>query len=764
MVSFRFLVCTIPSYVIKPLQALRTGSLSIGRGKVDEQALVGGTEEPASLGQTLDNMRAELNSLYHYLEQQVAERTKELTVLYEISRVLSQSGDFEKKANRVMERLAQSTEAEWATLRVERNDEPGLHLIAAAGSAVTSTPPMPVLTFTETLAYEAVRSGELIVANDYPKEPNASPNIVALGMNSMVLIPFKAGDHTMGLVNIVSKKTNYFSPELIRLLTSVGEGLGALLENAQLDNQLKIQAELQRSEARAKALLESAPQGIIASCSAGEIVQVNDAALEIFGYSREELLGQPVDMLVPQELQPGDAAHRKSYFSDPETRRMGTSRELAGLRKDGSTVPLEIGLSSVPTESGAFVLAFISDISERKAAEEAERRWAEESTVLAEIGRTVSASLDINDVYESLGENIRKLIPFDRMSLNITDCENGTESPIWAIGIEVPGRGTGDQFPLAGALAGEVVRTRLPIFLEVETKADLEHRFPLTMSGYHVGLRSFMSVPLLDRDVVIGVLHIQSKDRGIYTHRHLNLLDRIGNQIAGAIANSKLFAEQRIAEERIRASLNEKDVLLKEVHHRVKNNLQVISSLLNLQSRNLDNDRCRDILKESRNRVRAMALIHEQLYQSDDLTRIPFGVYIRKLTGDLYRTYQVDSAQVTVTITAGSLLLSIDTAIPCGLIINELVSNSLKHAFPPGVPGEILIALEVDQERNFTLTVSDNGVGIPAGLDFRNAESLGMQLISSLVDQLGATVAINSSRGTRFTITFMQPKGKEELK
>ena len=520
---------------------------------------------------------------------------------------------------------------------------------------------------------------------------------------------------------------------------------------------------LRQSEARARALLESAPQGIIATSMAGEILQVNDAALEIFGYGREELLGRPVDWLLPQELQPGHATHREFYFSEPEVRSMGKGRDLHGLRKDGSTVPLEIGLSSVSTESGSIALAFISDISERKQAEEAERRWTQETSVMAEIGRVISSSLEINEVYILLGEEIRKLIPFDHLNMSLINYEGGTTASIWALGIDVPGRRTGDEVPLAGAFAGEVVRTRAPILLEAATEADVEHRFPLLMPVYNAGLRSFMAVPLFSHDAVIGVLQIRSKEQGIYTQRHLELLQRMGNQIAGAIANSQLYAQQKDAEERIRASLNEKEVLLKEVHHRVKNNLQVISSLLNLQARNIDDELARDILRESRNRVRAMALIHEQLYQSEDLARIPFGVYIQKLTSDLYRTYQVDSDHVTMNITAGNLLVGIDTAIPCGLIINELVSNSLKHAFPSGAPGEILIALQVDHERNLTLTVSDNGVGIPDGLDFRNAESLGMQLVSLLVDQLGATVEIDGSRGTRFTITFMQPMGEKEF-
>ena len=235
---------------------------------------------------------------------------------------------------------------------------------------------------------------------------------------------------------------------------------------------------------------------------------------------------------------------------------------------------------------------------------------------------------------------------------------------------------------------------------------------------------------------------------------------QLGRQTVAVLVEN--ITNRRLTEERLKTSFEAKEVLLKEVHHRVKNNLQVISSLLNLQSRNIENERARNILKESRNRVRTMALIHEQLYRSQDPTRIPFGVYIRKLTGDLYHTYQVDSDQVTVNITAGPVPVGIDAAIPCGLIINELVSNSLKHAFPEGAPEEIFIAFEVDNEGKFVLTVSDNGVGIPDVLDLRKAESLGMQLVSSLVDQLGATVEIDCSRGARFTITFTEMKGEEE--
>ena len=520
------------------------------------------------------------------------------------------------------------------------------------------------------------------------------------------------------------------------------------------------------NEARFQAVFNHSNDAIFLVDAARDLIlDANPKACSMLAYSREELLSVGVSA-----LHPGEMPKLMAFAQSVNQHGSGWTDELTCITKAGESLPAEISASMVDIQGSPCMIAIVRDISERKRAEvalreseEEARRLAQETSVMAEIGRTVSASLDINEVYESLGEEIRKLIPFDHMSLNLVNHESETETLIWALGIDVPGRRTGDEASLAGALAGEVVRARTPILLEVDTEADVEHRFPQLVPAYNSGLRSFMAVPLIDRDAVIGVLQIHSRLRGVYTQRHLDLLERIGIQIAGAIANSQLYAKQRIAEERIKASLNEKEVLLKEIHHRVKNNLQVISSLLNLQSRNLDDERARDILKESRNRVRSMALIHELLYQSEDLTRIPFGVYIRKLTNDLYRTYQVDSDHVTVNITAGDLMVGIDTAIPCGLIINELVSNSLKHAFPAGAPGEIVISLEVDKEENFILKVSDNGVGIPDGLDLRNAESLGMQLVSSLVDQLGASFEIDGSRGTRFTINFMHTMEEEEF-
>lgn len=222
--------------------------------------------------------------------------------------------------------------------------------------------------------------------------------------------------------------------------------------------------------------------------------------------------------------------------------------------------------------------------------------------------------------------------------------------------------------------------------------------------------------------------------------------------------------ERQKAEEQIRASLKEKEILLKEIHHRVKNNLQVISSLLNLQAANITDAQTLAMFKESQNRVKSMALIHEKLYQSQDLARLNFAEYIRNLANHLFRTYSAKSSGIELVIDVQDVSLDLDSAVPCGLIINELLTNALKYAFPVGVgarrEGEEKPRVHVSftaEGSQYTLLVSDNGVGIPEGLDPRNTDSLGMQLVFTLSDQLGGTVEIGRTGGTSFKITFSAP-------
>lgn len=214
------------------------------------------------------------------------------------------------------------------------------------------------------------------------------------------------------------------------------------------------------------------------------------------------------------------------------------------------------------------------------------------------------------------------------------------------------------------------------------------------------------------------------------------------------------ITERKRDEEETKAALAEKEVLLKEIHHRVKNNLQVISSLLRLQSRYIQDQRIVEMLKESQNRVRSMALVHEQLYHSKDLSKINFSDYIQDLAANLFQAYEVNKNGVSLEIEVAPVFLNIDTAVHCGLIINELVSNSLKYAFPEKCKG--IIKIEISREEpHFLLKLSDNGIGFPQDLDFRNSGSLGLRLVCSLVNQLRGTIHLDNSEGTVFFITFL---------
>ena len=220
------------------------------------------------------------------------------------------------------------------------------------------------------------------------------------------------------------------------------------------------------------------------------------------------------------------------------------------------------------------------------------------------------------------------------------------------------------------------------------------------------------------------------------------------------------ITERKRAEEKIKTSLQEKEVLLREVHHRVKNNIQIISSLLRLQMQYIEDKTSIEMIKECQNRIKSMALIHEKLYQSENLANINFGEYIEALVQGLVRSYGVSAARIAAKIEVGDISLDIDTAIPCGLIINELVSNALKHAFPNGRKGEIIVALRSVNE-HIELTVSDNGVGIPKDIDFETTDSLGLHLATILAeDQLEGEINLDRSKGTTFQIRFKEQRRK----
>ncbi|MCK4830395.1 PAS domain S-box protein, partial [bacterium] len=220
------------------------------------------------------------------------------------------------------------------------------------------------------------------------------------------------------------------------------------------------------------------------------------------------------------------------------------------------------------------------------------------------------------------------------------------------------------------------------------------------------------------------------------------------------------ITERKHAEEQIKKSLKEKEVLLKEIHHRVKNNMQIISSLLNLQSRYIKGKKALEMFKNSQARIRAMALVHERLYRSQDLARINFVEYVQDLVRQLFMSYGISTTKIKFNIRIKDVFLNINKAIPCSLIINELVSNSLKHAFPEGEKGKIDIDFCLGKDNKLLLKIRDNGIGLLDKIDFKNTKTLGLQLVTTLVEQLNGTIEVDIKRGTTFKIRFDKSEGK----
>jgi two-component sensor histidine kinase len=233
-----------------------------------------------------------------------------------------------------------------------------------------------------------------------------------------------------------------------------------------------------------------------------------------------------------------------------------------------------------------------------------------------------------------------------------------------------------------------------------------------------------------------------------------SLIDELAGNILMKRVLEEKEMERREAEEGLKKSLAEKEILLKEVHHRVKNNMQIISSILKMQQRQVDDPRLKEVLEESQNRIRSMALVHENLYRNENLAKILFSNYVKSMAGNLARTFSESQNNIRFEFDIEDVYMPLDTGIPCGLIINELLSNSFKYAFPDKNNGMIRIQLKNIGQDNYEMEVSDNGIGINGGFKIEETKSLGMRIVSKLVQQIEGSLDHDFTNGTKFTIKF----------
>ncbi|MGR3310052.1 MAG: sensor histidine kinase, partial [Candidatus Brocadiales bacterium] len=309
--------------------------------------------------------------------------------------------------------------------------------------------------------------------------------------------------------------------------------------------------------------------------------------------------------------------------------------------------------------------------------------------------------------------------------------------------------------------AGYTLLSKEPVIVE-----DLrtETRFNTPQLLHDHGAVSGASVIIQGKDTPYGVFGVHTTKKRKFTKDDIYFLQAIANVLGAAIERKRMIGQ-------IETSLKEKDILLREIHHRVKNNMQVIISMLMLQSGHVRADNIDDILKDSQSRINAMALVHEKLYQTKDLANINFHEYTKHLTNDIFRSFGSSVGNIELKIDVESIDLDVDTSIHCGLIMNELISNALKYAFPyPSTGaadspnrGEITITMRrsVDSKFEIDFIISDNGIGMPEDLDFRNTKTLGLHLVNILVKQLDGEINLNKNKGTEFQIKFNEKEHKE---
>ena len=322
----------------------------------------------------------------------------------------------------------------------------------------------------------------------------------------------------------------------------------------------RMEEELKRSEERYRTIVESIQDGYFEIDLAGNYTFANDAEGNILGYTKEELIG------INYRQYQDEATCKKTFKAFSELYSTGQpirALEMEVIRKDGSKGVNEISASVIRDEQGKLVgfRGITRDITQRKQMEEALRqseeeakRLSRENAVMAEIGRIISSTLNIEEVYERFAEEVRKLIPFDRVSVNTINPDGASVTVAYAFGIKIRDAQEGTVFTMESPFYGDIVSRRLSVLIQTEDESGLAERYPNFVRHFRAGLRSMIATPLISQDRLIGILHIQSLKPGAYTESDVRLAERVGNQIAGAIANAQLFSERKRAEEALRES------------------------------------------------------------------------------------------------------------------------------------------------------------------------------------------------------------------
>ena len=548
-----------------------------------------------------------------------------------------------------------------------------------------------------------------------------------------------------GQANLVGHFFLFLSSALIYraiVVTGVKEPMAIIFRN------------LEQSEERLKLIAETSVDLIFQLDVTGKVVFCSPAVSQ-YGYNAAEVIGKKFSTYIAQEDQDLATSSFRRALEGEHLHAL----ELRLLKADGRPYFAEINIAPIQATNTIIGLQGISrDVTARKEAEKKLQNFANElqaANTALNVSHTAALNLmqdaiDARTTAEKVNEELNRKIIMHKQA----------EAALQA----------SEQFNKAVLdTAGTMV-----VVLDREGRIQGFNQACMTATGYtaaEVQGRIFWELFVPEEDLEGVLLTWEQLQAGDFPNSHENeWVSKDGSRrliswsntaiiedgkMKYAISSGLDITERKQAEEQIKASLAEKEVLLREVHHRVKNNLQVISSLISLQADSLTDERMRAVFGDVRDRVRAMALVHENLYQTGNLAQLNFAEYAASLLEYLWRSHGALAEKVQLRFVIAPIVLPIEKAVPCGLILNELAGNALKHGFPNSRAGEVTVTLERDPATAMAcLRVSDNGVGMPVGRDWRQSDSLGLRLVHILAGQLGGRLETGTAPGAEFRITF----------
>ncbi len=476
-----------------------------------------------------------------------------------------------------------------------------------------------------------------------------------------------------------------------------------------------------------KNIVENLPVPVIIYTLEGKILYSNKKALELIGVKKSEIGGINIhDFVAPQFLK--TVKERKKNLLPGEELPL---IEIEAKNKNGSSFFVEIKTSSIVYNGLHAFQTIITDTTISKQLQEEKIR----TQLVKETNERLQREIDLRKKSE-------EKILYTQSQL--TAIINNSTDIVLSIDRDY-------NIVKFNKLLADLVKTRYGIELQegqpfpVLETMEPEQRDSVRKIYEHVFSEG--------QNFVAVEMFAASKDRKFYFETNYNPIKQ-NNEIVGIAIFSRDVSDKVASETEFKSALKEKEVLLKEVHHRVKNNLQVISSILNLQTSYVKDKETADLLKECQNRIKTMAYIHESLYQTKDFLHINFSEYIINLVKNLFYSYDANQQKIKTIFDIDTIFLNLDTSIPCGLIVNELVSNALKYAFTDSSMGCITIKIKKTKKDKIEMVIADNGKGLPDNIDYKNTETLGLQLVTILAEQISGIITLDRTKGTTFKVIF----------